>query len=222
MQNKHGGFLKKYSILTTNIITFILLCIINLFELITSNRSIILFGLYTIPFIIAIIICTIFRKHYITNAILFAVMSIFALISTKEIGNLTGLVFLFYSLYIFVSLKTNIILLIITALIIASKVFMGATAMQIVATYIGYAYCIRIYYILMHPKTDMIPCEIDAVNRQIIMLMTKGYNNKEIGDKISLSSDAVRKRINRVCYSFKCKNGRQLIYRLSELGYFKK
>ena len=214
-----GGLIKKHSITFINIIAFGTILIINIFDQIQRQQSFMGRIIYTLPFLVLMILCFIFRNKYKFNAFLYAGMSVLALLTTSESGNLTGIIFLLFSLFVFQSLRTNIIILIITSIAILSKIFMGYTAMEIIGTFLGYAYCILIYYILIHPKQPKITNSMDDVDRQILELKISGHSTKEIADKIYLSSDAINKRMKRACEKYECGNTEQLVFTLIEKGY---
>jgi hypothetical protein len=157
----HGGLIKKYPISIINIIAFTIIMAVNLFDQITRNQPFSQRAIYTLPFLILIILCYVFRKKYKFNAYLYLAMSFLGLMTTNEAGTLAGIIFLIYSLYIFQSIRTNIIIIIFTAIGISSKLFCGFTAMQIIGTMIGYLYCLLIYYILIHPKPKTITAVSD-------------------------------------------------------------
>ena len=135
-----GGVIKKYHITIINSSFSVLIFFINLFDQIIKNQSLINRAHYTVPFLFFPIIFWIFKKKYKFNAYFYLGMSILAMLTTSEAANLTGFIFLLFSLYIFQSLRTNIIILISTLIAICSKIFLGFSAMQKFALIIGYAY----------------------------------------------------------------------------------
>ncbi len=218
-----GGLIKKYPIATINIIAFIIVMVINVFDQISRSQSLAGRAIYTLPFLILIALCYIFRNKYKFNAYLYFGMSLLALMTTSEAGNLTGLIFLIYSLYVFQSFKTNMIVVIITSIGIASKIFFGFTAMEIAGTYLGYVYCLLIYYILIHPKKPtVVPAhDLDQDNRKIVEYLVAGYNNKEIAYRVALTENAVTKRLKAMRDHFEVRTNSQLSYELSLKGFFK-
>ena len=214
-----GGVLKKHPILIINVFIFTILSGVNIFNLISMGNIVSSKALYVIPLLLIPILCIIFRNKYKFNAFLYAAMSIICLMTTSEAGNLTGIVFLLYSLYIFQSFKTNIIILGITVLTIASKMFFGFTSMQVIILFIGYIYCLLIYYILIHPKKPNIYTGLDEITREIIEYKMAGWSTKQVADKVCLSTDAVQKRISRACDKYDAGNLAQLVYKLMKKGY---
>ncbi len=214
-----GGLIKKHPITIINIVVFAVIMAANLFNQISEGKSIIGRGLYTLPFLILIALCIIFRNKYKFNAYLFLGMSFLSLMTTSEPGNLTGIVFLIYSLYIFQTFKMNIIIIIVTAIGLASKIFFGFTPMQVFSTSLGYVYCIIIYYILVHPKKPNIYTGLDEITREIIEYKMAGWSTKAVADKVCLSTDAVQKRISRACDKYDAGNLAQLVYKLMKKGY---
>ena len=138
--------------------------------------------------------------------------------TTREAGNLTGLVFLIYSLYIFQSFKTNIIIIIVTTIAISSKVFFGFTSMQLIVLFIGYLYCILIYYLLIHPKKPTVKAELEEETTEILQYLIAGLKPKQIADKLNMTTDAVNKQIQRTRDKMEVGNNEQMIYMLSKNG----
>ena len=218
-----GGLIKKYPITIINIIAFVLIFGINVFDQIAKTQSFIGRAIYTLPFLIFIALCIIFKSKYKFSAYLFLLMSLIPLYTSKEPGNMIGVTFLIFSLYIFQTLKTNLIILSITVIAVASTMFRGLTSMQIIATYIGYVYFLAIYYILIHPKKPMIvPAhDLDQDNRKIVEYLVAGYNNKEIAYRVALTENAVTKRLKAMRDHFEVRTNSQLAYELSLKGFFK-
>ncbi len=218
-----GGAIKKYPITTLNIIAFTIVLVVNVFDQISRSQSLIGRAIYTLPFLILIGLSCIFRKKYKFIAYLYFGMSLLALMTTSEAGNLTGLIFLIFSLYIFQSLKTNMILVVLTSIGIASKIFFGFTSMQIIVLFVGYIYCLLIYYILIHPKKPaVVPAhDLNHESRKIIEYLVAGYNNKEIAYRVALTENAVTKRLKAMRDHFEARTNSQLAYELSLKGYFK-
>ena len=214
-----GGLIKKNSITIIHVILFVIIMMANLFDQIQNGQSIIGRSIYTLPFLILIVLCILFRKKYKFNAYLFLSMSFLSLMTTSEPGNLTGIIFLIYSLYIFQTFKMNIVIIIITAIGLASKIFFGFTPMQVFSTSLGYVYCIIVYYILIHPKKPNIYTGLDEITREIIEYKMAGWSTKAVADKICLSTDAVQKRISRACDKYDAGNLAQLVYKLMKKGY---
>ena len=214
-----GGVIKKYHITIINSSFSVLIFFINLFDQIIKNQSLINRAHYTVPFLFFPIFFWIFRKKYKFNAYFYLGMSILAMLTTSETANLTGFIFLLFSLYIFQSIRTNTIILISTVIAICSKIFLGFSAMQIFALIIGYAYCLIIYYILIHPKKPNIYTGLDEITREIIEYKMAGWSTKQVADKVCLSTDAVQKRISRACDKYDAGNLAQLVYKLMKKGY---
>ena len=215
----HGGIINKYSITIINIVACIIIFVVNLFDQIIKSQSIIDRCPYTLPFIVLGILCYIFRKKYKFNAYLFASAAILSALVMDDPGTLTGVIFLMFSLYIFQSLKTNIIILIAVFLSVVSKIFTGFSGMEIVNILFGYVYCLVIYYILIHPKKPNIYNGLDEITREIIEYKMAGWSTKQVADKVFLSTDAVQKRISRACTKYDSGNLAQLVYKLMKKGY---
>ncbi len=218
-----GGSIKKYPITTINIVAFSVIMMVNVFDQIARSQSFIGRAIYTLPFLILIALCYIFRNKYKFNAYLYFGMSMLGLMTTGEAGTLAGIFFLICSLYISQSFKTNVIIIILTSIGVASKIFFGFTAMEIAGTYLGYVYCLLIYYILIHPKKPtVVPAhDLDQDNRKIVEYLVAGYNNKEIAYRVALTENAVTKRLKAMRDHFEVRTNSQLAYELSLKGFFK-
>lgn len=198
---------------------FLLLFVYNLLDQIIKNQNILLRIQYTVPFLIAAILCYVFRKKYKYNAYLFAVMSVFSIVFTNQPGVLTGTVFLVFSLYIFQTKKTNIIIAGCAAVAIATKIFTGFSTIQVLNLIIGYAYCVAIYYFLIHPKPATVSEDIDYELAELVKLQLQGFTTKEIGDKLCASPAAITKRLERARKEYECRTNYQLLGKLVRIGY---
>ena len=141
-------------------------------------------------------------------------------------GNFSGSILMIFSIYIFNSNKSNIILCALTLISILTKaVFQEFTLPQTFNITLAYFFVFLVYYILIHPKKPevMQDPKISEQNREIIQYLVAGYQYKEIANlgNIYLSSEAMRQRIARVRSDFDSVTDLQLIYKLLKQGYFK-
>jgi len=212
-------------------VNFFILIFFSLFNFITlliGNRLIIDYLFYVLPFVIIGIIYFFLNrnnKSHKINALLFVVVGLFATISGQR-GNATGIIFICFSLYIYNSYKTNLIITGLTIIAFITKyIILDLTVMNIFSLMMMYAYVLTIYYLLIHPKkTEMIKDpKISEQNREILQYLVAGYQYKEIANlgNIYFSADAMRQRITRVRRDFDCVTDLQLIYKLLKQGYFK-
>ena len=200
---RDGGETKYQSITIINIIACLLIFGINLIDQINKNQSLIERWDKTIPFLLMAVFCYLANNKIKFTSYLYAFCSIMALISTREEANLTGAIFLIYSLYLFNSNIMNGIMIISTFIAIGSKVFFGFSGNQLMALIMGYGYVLIIYYILIHPKKkiqsgpEIIYTELEQEDIQILQYLYEGYSIKEISDRIYITPGAINKRMSR-------------------------
>ncbi len=218
----------KLQIGHVNFFVLIFIGIFNTITLLIGNRPIKDYLFYVMPFIIIGIIYFFLnrnKKSLKINALLFLIVGLFATVSGQR-GNATGIIFICFSLYIYNSYKTNLIILGLTIIAFIIKyIILDLTVTQTLNIILIYSYVITIYYLLIHPKkTEMIKDpKISEQNRKIIQYLVTGKQYKEIAEMgdIWLSSEAMRQRITRVRRDFDCFTDNQLIYKLLKQGYFK-
>lgn len=162
-------------------------------------------------------------KDYKVNSILFFVCSILSIIF-GNCGNLTGAIFLCFAFYIIKKKKIiNIVICMIILTILIKFIIEKYTLAQMMNYIIIFIAIILIYFDLIHPKKIINTCviKIDEIDSQIIEFLIKGLKNKEISDKVYLSSNAVTKRIEKLRKKYNCYNNEQLIYQLFEKRFFR-
>ena len=165
------------------------------------------------------------KKWHKLNAFAFAFIGLATTFSATTEGNYGGVVFIIFSVFIFYTAKSSMI---IASMVIISMVAKAAlqdfTISQTVNLLLSYAGILLIYYFLMHPKKPYMISnpKIDETTEEIILLTVSGYRPKEISGKIKLSADAGCKRISKACKDFKCGTSEQLLYKLTESGYIKR
>jgi DNA-binding NarL/FixJ family response regulator len=54
----------------------------------------------------------------------------------------------------------------------------------------------------------------DEINRQIILLLSKGYKVRDIAGKVGLSSSGIQKRLNKIEKQFEVENEKDLIKKI--------
>ena len=117
----------KLNIYMINSVIILLVSIFNLFKGLIHKEGIIYFLLYVAVFIPVLGFNEYSRRknNYRWNAILYAFLGL-ATILGNEAGNYSGAAFILFSVYIFNTSRTNIILSILTAIMIVAKnIFFG-------------------------------------------------------------------------------------------------
>lgn len=185
--------------------------ILNIISMTLNHIEIKYMLIKNVPLFIILSIYLILNKKikYKANAVIFYLYSIILLFTDSQ-SDLTFTVFLIFSLYIFNTFKTIITMIMVTSLCILIKYLINDYSLVWFLTYlIGTAFVVSIYYVLIHPKDNIIVRSsfIDYTNEQIIKMTINGYSRKEISEKLYISSDAVSKRIARLKRDFGFKNG---------------
>ena len=154
---------------------------------------------------------------------LYAIMSIISLLTTREEANLTGLVFLIFSLYLFRTHFLSAIITLSTFIVIGTKVFFGFSGNQILALVLGYGYCLIVYYILIHPKPKqpkIVYCpHLDEIDIQIVQNLYQSCIYKEIAPLVDLKEGAVARRVSRMRKRMDVGSTQELIVKCLQMSY---
>lgn len=216
---------KSIDLYIINMACLFLIGTVNLINGIATGKGFLYFCGYSFIFYAVLLITYIFKikSKYKWNALLYALMGL-AVTYTGYEGNFSGAIFILFSIYIFNTNKSNLILSISTLLIITSKFALKSfTIGETVNMFIIYSLVFIIYFILIHPKNPSMIYnpKIDEENSQIIELIAAGKTNKEIADKVYLTQNAVTKRLKTMRDNFQVKSNCELIYILTKKGYFR-
>lgn len=208
---------------TVNLFFLIIISIFNLVDCIIKKSNYLDYIIYILPFII-IITLYLFIKSMKMDAYLFLVASIFSIIF-GDWGNLTGAIFLCFSIFCFKNNKAIIIILACTIITIVIKfIANNSTLSQSINYILGYTYIILIYYILIHPKKGKESYSIsylDEIDFKIIKLLISGLKTKDIADRVFLTTNAIIKRLEKLRKKIGAYNNEQLVYKLIEKGIFR-
>ena len=220
-----GGVIRNRSLYILNIVALVLVGAFNLIDCISERSPFLDYILYVLVFylIAGFIIYAAKKNKYKWNALLFAILGIGTLLG-NEPDNYSGAVFIMFSLYIFNSKKTNLILMAVMIITIVGKnIFFDLDITNTVNLFLVYAYVFLIYYILIHPKKPaVVPAhDLNQESRKIIEYLVAGYTNKEIAYRVALTENAVTKRLKAMRDHFEVRTNSQLSYELSLKGYFK-
>jgi len=215
--------IKKINLYIFNASIAFIVASLNLMDYLTEETSI-LFLFTNVVFFYTITLLTLFmykKKVYKWNAFIYFITGITIILFDPR-PNLTGAMFIGFSITIYNTQKTNIVILIITILLLTLKgIIYNFDIDSVIALFTGYSFSLIIFLILFNPQK--ITCEIpktDPITESIISDLISGMTPKEISEKINITPDAVRKRIQRVCKLNECKNTEQLVYKLMEKRYF--
>lgn len=203
---------KHVKIRHINILTLFLVLFFNIINSIQKTYDIERYIFYILPFAITLPIC-IFFKSYKIDAYLFLIASIMSILIGNW-GNLSGAVFLCFSLYCFENKRLTMIVICLTIISVGLKfIFLRKDSLitESILYLIGYSYIFIIYYILIHPK-NYFNIDEDSINKKIIQFLIEGNKNKEIANKINLSQNAITKRIEKMRSKYNCGNNEQLIF----------
>jgi len=215
--------LKNIKVRHLNLAACFILSFFNFIECLSKKYNIEMYFIYVLPFIIVFIVCF-FIKSLRMDAYVFGAASILAIFGGTW-GNLTGVLFLCFSIYCFKNdkLVLSVITLTFISIVIKFIFIRQGTINEAVAYILGYAYFIVIYYKLMHPK-ELFSCEQlkeDDINVNIIQMLIEGNRIKKIADKVFLTHNAVTKRINTMRTKYKCGNNEQMIFNFMKSGYIR-
>lgn len=192
-----------------------------MFKGIVSEESFRYYVFYIFIFIPIIPINVFFqiKKEYRWNAFLYALIGIGTLFS-KVPANYSGAVFIIFSFYIFNNKITNLILFVGVVISIFSKnIFFNIDINNTINQFMVFTFSFAIYYFLIHPKPPKILKDFDYELAEVIKYKLQGYATKEIGDRLSLSSSAINKKMERARNDYNCKNNYQLIGKLIKQGF---
>ena len=223
-----GGVTNRNIIILINVTMSLLVFSINLIDQISKGQSLIDRWDKTIPFLLVAVFSLLAIKNFKVNAYLYAFISIIVLLTTEQTGDLTGIIFLIFSLYIFKSNILSAIIILCTLILIGTKVFYDFSGNQMLILLFGYIYSILIYYFLIHPKPTPVSAPIvifcpylDAKDVLIVEKLYQSYIHKEIAPMVSLSKDAVSRRISRMYIKLDVKSSAELVAKCLHMGYIK-
>ena len=187
--------------------------------LMTNEKDILKYFVATIPFIIALIVYAIFKRHkFVTNSILYFFCSILCILFAPW-DSPTGVFLLCLAIYTWNNKVIMWQFFIFTILTIGIKtIFTPEPTTRIINYILVYAWFIALYFIKFHPGVTMAHNSLEDTNQKIMKLLVSGYHTKEIADKICISQNAVSKRIGQIRVKFDCKSNEQMIYYMIEKG----
>lgn len=204
-----------------NVAALFLVASFNALDCYVNNRGVTRYLLFVIPFFI-IALLVLFWKNYKLNAVLYALCGII-IAYTGNTGNFSGAIFLIFSIYIFNTQLTNIILLSACALSITSRyLFMDYTIPDTMNQFVSYAFTFGIYFILIHPKSDPAISLIDDDALEILQYIKQGKKSKEIADILNLTYDQVRYKMKKAKEAYGCNTEMGLYGKLKNLGIISK
>ncbi len=160
----NGGTVNKIDLYIVNMTCLFLIGTINLINGIVTGKDFLYYSAYCIIFYIILFLTYLFKikKLYQWNAILFGVMGLLTTYAGYE-GNFSGAIFIIFSIYIFNTRKTNLIMIVSTILILTSKFALKSfTIGETVNMFIIYSLVFLIYFILIHPKKPSGQRNLDA------------------------------------------------------------
>ncbi len=204
---------------------FLLVFSINLIDQISKEQSLIDRWDKTLPFLLMAVLSVFALKKFKINSILYAIIGIFCFFSSTETGNLTGVIFIIFSVYIAMLDWVSVTVIVLGFISIGLKVFKDFSANQIIILILGFIYTGLIYYILIHPKPTtqkIIYCQnLDPETVQIIQYLADGYIYKEIAPMVELTEAAIRKRITRAKELMQVKSTTELVIKCHKLEYIR-
>lgn len=218
---KLGGSDNTLNLYLINGIVLLLIGVINLIRGILDFRSFVYFLEFVVPFFVALGINILsWKKGFFKwHAVLYGIIGIWVILS-NEPSNFSAVVFILFSFHIFNNKVSNVVLFCgVVIAVFIRNVLVDSEPGFLVAHYLVFGYVFVIYFLLFQKNTISFSKEIDDITRQLITLKTKGYTTKEIADRMCLSTDAISKRLKRLCVKFGCKNNDVLLYTLLRDGH---
>jgi hypothetical protein len=177
------------------------------------------FIIYVIPFIIVLFFYFFVKTSLQYDPYIFFICSILCILAGNW-GNLSGTVFLIFSLYA-IKYKGMILLLfaILILTIILKFVFLmrDGSILDVIQYCIGFEFVLLIYFNMMHPKRNFVLQE-DKINIQILDYLIQGYKIKEIAVRLNLTYNAVAKRLEKMRIKYSCSNNTQMICSFMKTG----
>ena len=214
--------MKHRGLNTINASFFILFAVGNLISCITFNDPLWKILIYTLPLIGISVSIYILKKRitYKFTAWLFLGFSLLSVVMGDH-GNMTGAIFICFAFYLFQNDRIVIVAAISTALTILGKsVITPFTIPQTINFIGGYFYIIAIYWVLIHPKPlKKISDEIDYETAEVIKMVISGLTYKEIADRLTISTSAVSKKLERCRSRFNAKSNEHLVALLVKKGH---
>jgi DNA-binding CsgD family transcriptional regulator len=196
--------------------------VLNLLDMIVEQAGLIQYVVFVLPFVITIGSVLIFRGYKV-NAFVYAIFGLLTTLGANT-GNFSGAIFICFSLYIFNTKKTNVILIALLVVCIgANSTIRGFTVSDTLNNLNAYAFTVAVYYYLIHPRPAKIieSCKFDGENKEILEYLADGYSNKEIADKVYLTHNAVTKRLKTLRDNMGVRSNSQLVHVLTKKGYYK-
>jgi len=197
----------------------------NLLDCITKSSGFLDYILYVGIFIILAFITWICQRYkkYKWNAIFYAVIGLGTILG-NEIGNYSGAVFIIFSIYIYHSLKTDIILsFMILIIAVAKNMFFDFGIEATINLILVYSMIFTIYYILIHPKSKqskIVYCpHLDETDIQIVQNLYQSCIYKEIAPLVDLKEGAVARRVSRLRQRMNVGSTQELIVKCLQMGY---
>lgn len=179
------------------------------------------FIIYTVPFLIVIIIYFIRKNTLKLDPYIFFACALLCILAGNW-GNLSATSFLIFAFYAISKIKKMIFIflgfLILTIILKFVFLIRDGTIIDTVVYLIGFEFILFIYFNMIHPKKEniIILLNEDEINKTIIRLLTKGYRNKEIANIVNLSTNAITKRIENMRIKYRCKTNEEMIFRFTK------
>lgn len=201
---------------------FLALAIGNSIDCFLTQSPFIDYLLYSGPFLVLSPIFFFLRESITKKgrAWILIIFSILAIIAGDH-GNLTGAMFLCFSLFIFAN--TRIIAIAITAAVIAiigKAAFSGWTVSQSINYIIGMIFVVWYYWNDIHPKPLKSESpDLDYETMEVIKLTIQGIHKKEIADRMDITDSGVSKKLKRARDRMNARSDMELAIILSSKGH---
>jgi DNA-binding CsgD family transcriptional regulator len=214
-----GGITKLLNLYYLSSAVFIYNAVLNCIDCIYDKSGIKDYILYVGLLLLFVPLTLIFKKYkkFKWNAFVFAFIGIGILLDNNPKDH-AGVEFIIFSMAIYSTWLTNLILLsIISIIIVVRNVIADMGITYTLNILIVYAFSFIAYYILFHSKIK-ITADLGKETKTIIKYLVSGKKPKEIADILYMETDAVNKQIQRARDKLGYENNEQMIFKLSQNG----
>lgn len=197
-----------------NISALLFVVVMNILTIIDGGEYF-LFLTHMLPFIMAIGVLLVFRKHQkkINAVLMFLLGAIFVLLNGKS--NFSGAIFIVYAIHLDPGKNKTIFKLAVMTVCIAIKSLLIETnAAQLINLLFLHFLCYGYYYVLFTERKVITITEIEDQTEQIMKYIIDGKRNKEIAVLTFMSEAAIQKRIKRLMIKEGCNTLPQLVFKL--------
>lgn len=192
--------------------------ILNMIKAIVNRWHYMDWLIYVVSFFIVVVIYM-FIDSFKLDAWIIFVCAVMCIVF-GDWGNLSGASFLIFSIYM-MRFKEKLYILfgiIIIATVVKFLFFLPENGLINTVMYlIGFEFIVVFYFNNIHPGVK-VNIDEDEINIQIIELLMEGNRVKEVAERLSLTDNAICKRIEKMRAKYECGNNIQLVCKFMKNG----